>query len=159
VNFPVFSLPNLLTPALRKWPTKGPITIVVTEVGSRTGWLSAEFRAEQCRTIRHLLQECLHSDLDVLLPKMGVAGAAELIFIVAVTDEIGGEAISKRIREQFDDSEHFQQAELTLSTSYQSLAAITPKVNESREGFLEKMATNIQELMKNETALRMVENG
>jgi signal transduction histidine kinase len=159
VNFPVFSLPNLLAPALRKWPTKGPITIVVTEVGSRTGWLSAEFRAEQCRTIRHLLQECLHSDLDVLLPKMGGAGAAEVIFIVAVTDEIGGEAISKRIREQFDDSEHFQQTELTLLTSYQSLAAISPKVNESREGFLENMATNIQELMKNEIALRMVENG
>jgi signal transduction histidine kinase len=159
VNFPVFSLPNLLAPALRKWPTKGAITVVVTEVGSRSGWLSAEFRAEQCRAIRHLLQECLHSDLDVLLPKMGVAGAAELIFIVAVTDEIGGEAISKRIREQFDGSEHFQQAELTLLTSYQPLAAIQPKVNESREGFLEKMATNIQELMKNEIALRTVENG
>jgi signal transduction histidine kinase len=159
VTFPVFSLPNLMAPALRKWPAKSPITIVVTEVGSRSGWLSAEFRAEQCRTIRHLLQECLHSDLDVLLPKMGVAGAAELIFIVAVTDEIGGEAISKRIREQFDDSEHFQQAELTLLTSYQSLAAIKPEVNESREGFLAKMATNIQEFMKNEIALRTVENG
>jgi signal transduction histidine kinase len=159
VTFPVFSLPNLLAPALRKWPTKAPITIVVTEVGSRTGWLSAEFRAEQCRTIRHLLQECLHSDLDVLLPKMGVAGAAEVIFIVAVTDEIGGEAISKRIREQFDDSEHFQQAGLTLLTSHQLLAASKPKGNESRESFLENMATNVREVMKSEIALRMVENG
>jgi signal transduction histidine kinase len=159
VTFPVFSLPNLLTPALRKWPAKSSITIVVIEIHSRTGWLSDEFRAEQCRSVRHLLQECLHSDLDVVLPKMGVAGAAELIFVVAVTDEIGGEAISKRIREQFDDSEHFRQTGLTLLTSYQSLAPIKPKVNGSRESFLEKMATNIEEVMKNEIALRMVENG
>jgi signal transduction histidine kinase len=159
VTFPVFSLPNLLAPALRKWPAKSSITIVVTEIHSRTGWLSDEFRAEQCRSIRHLLQECLHSDLDVVLPKMSVAGAAELIFVVAVTDEIGGEAISKRVREQFDGSEHFRQAGLTLITSHQSLAAIKAKVNGSRESFLEEMATNIQEVMKNEIALRMVENG
>jgi hypothetical protein len=132
---------------------------VVTEIHSRTGWLSDEFRAEQCRSIRHLLQECLHSDLDVLLPKMSVAGAAELIFVVAVTDEIGGEAISKRVREQFDGSEHFRQAGLTLLTSYQSLAAINPKVNGSKESFLENMATNIEEVMKIEIARRMVENG
>jgi signal transduction histidine kinase len=158
-TFPVFSFTNLLAPAFRKGPTKSPITIVVTEIGSPAGWLSDEARAEQCRTVRHLLQGCLHSDLDVLLPKMSSAGSVELIFIVAITDGIGGEAISKRIREQFDGSEHLQQSGLTLSTSYRSLAAIKPKVSQSIEEFLEKTATNIQELMKNEIELRMVENG
>jgi hypothetical protein len=90
---------------------------------------------------------------------MGLAGAAEFIFIVALTDGIGGEAITKRIREQFDGSEHFQQAGLTLSTSYQSLPAIKLNTGESMEYFLEKMATNIQERMNKEIALRMVENG
>jgi len=159
VTFPVFSLPNLLAPAFRKGPKEGPITIVVAEVGSNTGWLSDEFRAEQCRAVRHLLQECLRSNRDVLLPKIGFSGALELIFIVAVTDAIGGEAISKRIQEQFDESEHFQQAGLALATHYQSLAAVEVDASESMEDFLEKMATNIQEVMDKEIALRMVENG
>ena len=122
VTLPIFSLPKLIAPAFRKERrTERPITLVVTEIGSQTGWLSNEVRAEQSRGVRDLLQRCLHSDLDILLPKMGSAGAAELFFIVAITDEIGGEAISKRIREQLDSSEHLRQAGLTLSTSYRSL--------------------------------------
>jgi signal transduction histidine kinase len=159
VTFPVFSLPGLLEPAFRKRHTEGPVTIVVAEIGSRAGWLSDEFRAEQCRAIRHLLLGCLHSDLDVLLPKMGFSGAVELVFIVAATDGIGSEAISKRIRERFADSEHFQQAGLILSISYQSLAAIKTSVKEPTEDFLAKMAAYIQEFMNEEIALRMVQNG
>ena len=160
VTLPIFSLPNLIAPALRKERhTESPITLVMTEIGSQTGWLSDEVRAEQSHGVRDLLQRCLHSDLDVLLPKMGFAGAAELFFIVAITDEIGGEAITKRIREQLDDCEHFQQAGLTLSTSYRSLEAIKRNASESMEDFLEKVATKIQELMNEEISSRMVRNG
>ena len=160
VTLPVFSLANLIAPALRKQRrTEGPITLVVTEIGSKTGWLSDEVRAEQSHGVRDLLQRCLHSDLDVLLPKMGFAGAAELFFIVAITDRIGGEAITKRIQEQLDSCEHIQQAGLTLSTSYRSLEAIKRNASESMEDFLEKVATKIQELMDEEISSRMVGNG
>jgi signal transduction histidine kinase len=119
VTLPFFSLSNLIAPAFRRERATGvPITLVVTEVGSRTGWLSDAVRAEQSHGVRDLLQRCLHSDQDVLLPKMGFAGAAELFFIVAITDGIGGEAITKRIREQFDGYELIHQAGLTVSTSY-----------------------------------------
>jgi signal transduction histidine kinase len=158
VTLPVFSLPNLIAPTLGKGRRpESPITLVVTEIGSRTGWLSDEVRAEQSHGVRNILQRCLHSDLDVLLPKMGFAGAVELFFIVARTDRIGGEAISKRIREQLDD--HIQQIGLTISTSYRSLDAIKRNASESTEDFREKVATNIQELMNEEISSRMVENG
>jgi hypothetical protein len=97
--------------------------------------------------------------LDVLLPKMGSAGGAELFFIVAVTDEIGGEAITKRIREQFDGYEEIHRAGLTLSTSYRLLDAIKRNGSESMEDFLQKVATKIQELMGEEISSRMVMNG
>ena len=58
--------------------------------------------------------KCLHSDLDVLLPKMGLVGAVELFFIVALTDNIDGEAISQRIRERLEEWEQVQQAGLTF---------------------------------------------
>jgi signal transduction histidine kinase len=160
VTLPIFSLSNLIAPALsREGCTEGPITLVVIEVGSQTGWLSDEMRRDRCREIRELLRGCLHSDLDVLLPKMGLAGAVELFFIVAGTDGIGGEAISKRIRKQSDGSEHIKQAGLTLSTSYRSLEPIKRNVSESIEGFMEDAAAKLQELMDEEISSRMAKNG
>jgi hypothetical protein len=135
------------------------MTLVVTEISSRTGWLSDEVRAEQSHEVRDLLQRCLHSDLDVLLPKMGVVGAVELFFIVAITDEIGGEAITRRIRERSDDSERIQQAGLHLSASYRSIEATKRNQSESMEDFLEKVAAKLQELVNEEISSRMVANG
>lgn len=160
VTFPIFSLLNLVAPALRRdGRMECPITIVAIEIGSRTGWLSAEMRKDECREIRNLLRGCLHSDMDVLLPKMGSAGAVELFFIVAITDGIGGEAIGKRIKKQLGASEFINRAGLTLSTSYRSLAATKRNSSESREGHLQKVVTGIQEFMNDEIVLRKVKNG
>jgi hypothetical protein len=87
---------------------------------------------------------------------MGVAGAVELFFIVAITDAIGGEAISKRIREQLD--EHVQQAGLTLSTSYHSLTTVKRHPGESIEDFLEQLASGVQELINVEIESRRMVN-
>jgi hypothetical protein len=157
VTLPIFSLPSLISPAFRKeGRANGPVTLVVTEIGSQSGWLSEEVRTEQSHGVREVLQRCLHSHLDVLLPKMGVAGAVELFFIVAITDAIGGEAISKRIREQLD--EHVQQAGLTLSTSYQRLAPARRNSGEPIEEFLEQLASGVQELINVEISSRRMVN-
>ena len=159
VTIPIFSLPNLLAPAYAKERrTDSPITIVVTEISSQTGWLSDEARAEQSRVIRPLLQGCLHSNLDILLPKMGLARAVELFFIVATTDGIGAEAISKRIRQTFADSAQLQQAGLALSTSYRSVEGFKRDSNESMKDFLERVAAKIEELMNEEISSRSATN-
>jgi hypothetical protein len=98
-----------------------------------------------------------HSHLDVRLPKMGVVGAVELFFIVAITDSIGGEAISKRIQEQLQ--EHVERAGLTVSSSYRSLSYTKRDSNESTEQYLEHVAAGIQALIKIEISSRMVVNG
>ena len=159
VTLHVFSLPNLIAPALkRERQTQGPITLVVTEIGSQTGWLSEEVRAEQSKVVREVLQRCMHADLDILLPKVGPAGATELFFLLAITDEIGGAAIAKRIQERLDEYEQTQKAGLTISTSYRSVDAIKRHSNESMKDFVEKVASQIQELMNEEISARMVKN-
>jgi signal transduction histidine kinase len=158
VTMPVFSLANLIAPALkRERHTEGPLVLVVTELASQTGWLSNQARAEQSHIFGDLLRRCLHSDMDVLLPKVSSAGDVELYFIVAVTDGIGGEAITKRIREKLDD-EQIRESGLTLSTSFRSLEAIKRNASESMEDFLEKVANQIQALINEAISLRMVGN-
>jgi signal transduction histidine kinase len=159
LTLPIFSLPKLLAPAFSvERQTECPITIVVIELGSQTGWLSSEVRADQCRGIRDLVRGCLYSDLDVLLPKIDFAGPVELLFIVAITDAIGGEAICKRIRQQLQSSEHLRQAGLTHSTSYQLLEEIKRNSSDSKEDFLDRVAAGTQELMNKEISTRQVRN-
>jgi signal transduction histidine kinase len=159
-TLPVFSLPNLLSPALlQKGRGKRSITLIITELASRTGWLSDEVRTEYCHRVRDLLRRCLYSDLDILLPKMGSAGAAELFFIVVDTDAMGSEAILKRIREQFNGRDDASQAGLTLSTSSRPLQAIERNASESVDIFLEKASAAIQAMMNEEISSRLVANG
>ena len=158
-TLPIFSLPNLIAPALKKERrAEGLVTLVVTEIGSRTGWLSEEVRAEHSHGVRGLLRKCIHSDLDVLLPRMNTAGGTELFFIVAVTDGIGGEAITKRIREQLDDCKNIRQAGLTFSISYRALEPIKRSPSESAEDYLERVAAEVQKHMDEEILSRMVAN-
>jgi hypothetical protein len=154
VTLPIFSLSTLIAPVLQmKGTADRPLTLVVAEIGSNTGWLSDELRAEQSHEVRDTLQRCLHCDQDVLLPRMGPTGAVELLFIVANTDEFGGEAIMKRIREKLYTSETIQQAGLTCSTSQRSLGMIPRRVPEA----LFEMVTNkIQLFVNEEISLRMV---
>ena len=160
VTLPIFSLSSLMAPGLKRGTRADrPITLVVIEIGSQTGWLSEEVRSEHSHGVRDLLRRCLYSDLDVLLPKMGFAGAAELFFIVAFANAIGGEAITKRIREQFEDSDYFQLADMTFSTFYRSLEPIKQNSSESTQDYLEKVSTKIQELINEEISSRTVENG
>jgi signal transduction histidine kinase len=159
-TLPVFSLPKLIAPTLlQEGCGNRSITLVTAELGSRTGWLSDEVRAEYCHRVRDLLRRCLYSDLDILLPKMGSAGAAELFFIVVVTDAMGSAAILKRIREQFNGRDDALQAGLTLSTSCRSHEAIERNASESVDIFLEKASTAIQAMMNEEISSRMVGNG
>ena len=155
VTLPLFSLPNLLTPVLRKArSTRGPVTLLAVEIGSKTGWLSDEVRSVHSHEVRDLLQRCLHSDVDVLLPKIGSAGAAELFFIVAVTDRIGGEAIAARIHEQMDGSQYVQQAGLTHATFCRTLDEIRQDTHESTDHFVEKVAAQLQELINDDITSR-----
>jgi len=118
-----------------------------------------EVRAEISPPVRDLLQRCLYSDLDILLPKTSFAGAAELFFIVAISDALGGEAITKRIRKQLDSCEHIKQSGLIVSASYQSLEPIERNASESMEDFLENVAAKIQERINEEISSRMVKHG
>jgi signal transduction histidine kinase len=160
VTLPIFSLSNLIDPVLQMNRTvDSPLVLVVTELGSHTGWLSEELRAEQSHEVRDVLQRCLHCDQDVLLPKMTPMGAVELFFIVANTDELGAEAITKRIRERLGKSETMRNAGLTYETSYRPLGMVPGTEREQRKMSHETVTNKILEVVNEEISLRMVQNG
>lgn len=120
------------------------------------GWLSEKVRADCSNWMRDVLQRCLNSKLDVLLPNMGSSGATELFVVAAVTDEIGGEAITKRIREKLHGSHEILEADLTFSTCYWTLPPVQRNADESMESFVENVTAKIQESIDERSSSRMV---
>jgi hypothetical protein len=87
----------------------------------------------------------MHSDLDVLLPRIGPAAGTEFFFTVTVTDEIRGEAITRRVRERLAGCD--LERELTYSVSYRLLRPANRNANELMEDFVERIDMSIQELV------------
>jgi signal transduction histidine kinase len=159
-TLPVFSMRNLLATTLGDIAdTSSPVTLVVTEMGSQSGWLSDEARDEHSHGVRELLQRCLHADQDVLLPKMGSSGRAELFFIVAATDLAGGESLARRIQRQFESRDPALKMGLVLSTSFHSLETTQQGVDPSLGAPFEAMADAIHSMVNEELSSRMVANG
>jgi signal transduction histidine kinase len=158
-TLPIFSIASLITPAFKiERSSKNSVAVVVTELGSETGWLSSGEAVEPSHQVRDALCRCMHSDLDVLLPKMGPAAGTEFFFIVAVTDEIGGEAITKRVRERLAGRDQNQQTGLTYSVSYRLLRSASRNENELMEVYVERMAMKIQEMVDDVISPRVVKN-
>ena len=148
MTLPRFSLSKLVAPAFSKEvSSERPVSLIVTELRSRTGWRSSGLRAEHSRQIRNLLQLCLRSDAEVLLPKMTSDAMRDRFFIVAGPQGGGGKALARRIRDQLAMREYMLQASLTLSTRCQSLETITGGAGNTPERMLETAATGIQKLI------------
>jgi hypothetical protein len=160
VVLPVFSLPSLIAPALkRERHTQGPVVLIVTEIVSQTPWPSDADRLEKSQGTREILRGCLHSDMDILLPKMSPSGPTELFFILAITDDIGASAIARRVSKRLQHSPALQVAGLTAAVSHRSLPPIKRDAAESMQDFSERVAEQLQQLMNEEISSRMVLHG
>jgi hypothetical protein len=143
---PIFSLVSWISPMLAHDKKPGEfIALLAVEIGAQDSWLSPAARKETSHLVRRLLQQCLRSDTDVLLPNMDARSSRELFFAVVNTQQEGPEVISNRIQRQFRDCEQLQQAALTLAVSHSFLVPISRLKNESVEIFVKQVAAGIQD--------------
>jgi signal transduction histidine kinase len=157
---PIFSMYNVLAATLAETAAAcTPVTLVVAEIGSQMGWLSDEARAEHSHGVRELLQRCLRADQDVLLPKMGSSGPAELFFIVAATDLAGGDTLAQRIRCEFDDCDPALKVDLLLSTSSHAVKRAQSAFSAARRAPLEALAQTVHTMINQELSSRKVVGG
>ena len=160
VTLPVFSMRNLLAPALKRSggvPTR--LMLLVAQIDAPGGWLSDASRAEHSQSAREFLERCLQSDQDVLLPKMGSSGAAELYFVVAATDAAGADSLIRRIRQKFDERELHQKVGLVLSTSAHAIDVPGRDAGDLMGNSLDQVAATIQALVNEQLSSRMVASG
>jgi signal transduction histidine kinase len=157
-TLPIFSLAHMMFPLIKDevWPADS-VALVTVEIRSPEGWLSKEMREEWSRDTRILLQRCLLPDLDLLLPKMGSGGPAEIFQIVAFADEKGVGVLTKRIREQFIRLKHCKEPGITFSTTHRLLNSAPANSRAPAEDLADEMAAKIEVLIKSESLARTVQ--
>jgi len=159
-TLPVFSLARIIAPALcEKGNCEQPFTLLVIEAGSNVGWVSDEVRTETCNSIRETLQHCVYYDCDILLPRMAAAGDYELFFLMARTEGVGADAMSKRILKQLHDPEHIEYADLTFAITHRPLTNIGRRPEESLADCSQRSTETIHRIMDEELSLRVARRG
>ena len=158
-TLPVFSLANLITPAIQSaTPGRDSIALVVTEVDTRSVCASPELRSELSRRIRELLERGLRFEYDTLLPKVGCRAAVDLFFMVVVADEAGSQSIVKRVGEQLRRFGQMQGTELHFTVSHHLLTLVKIPAAELGQPLIDHVSVAIQGLINEEITKRILPN-
>ncbi len=158
-TLPVFSLANLITPAIQSaTPGKDSIALIVADVDTRSACTSKELGAELCRRIRELLERGLRCQYDTLLPKIGSPAAGDMFFMVAVADEAGGQSIAQRVRGQLRRFGQMQGTELQFTVSHYLLELEKIPAAEFGQTLIDDVSHSIQGLINDEITKRTLRN-
>jgi hypothetical protein len=99
---PVYSLAKLLAPVItHKELLRTSLVLVRVELTPMSNPPRGNWK-EICRFCLETVQRCVYLDKDLVLPPMGMSGAAETMFVVASTDLQQSGIMTARIREQLE---------------------------------------------------------
>ena len=116
-TLPVYSIAKLIAPVITQQDRLRPdfvlVRVELTPLSNppRGNW------KETWQQSLEVLQRCVYLDKDLVLPPMGISGAAESFFVVASTDLERSGIMTTRIREQLDRVGDLKtKATVTIST-------------------------------------------
>lgn len=125
-TLPIYSLAKLLTPIVAyEGELRSSFVLVRVDLTPLTSPPRGNWK-ETWQQALEILRRCCYLDKDLVLPPMGVSGAAETFFVVASTDMERSGVMTSRIRGQLERIPELQsKCTLTISTSPVELPAAT----------------------------------
>jgi hypothetical protein len=126
----VFTAPNL---------EAGSVTLIAVDVVAVEGAVQADILPE----IRVVLERCIHTAQDVLLPSMSDAGPVEAFFIVACTGARGFEVIASRIGRELQNFDNASKLKPVISSTTLLMAP-----GQSREQQIGEVTARIERLVQ-----------
>jgi|SRR5579872_2592188 len=125
-TLPIYSLAKLLTPIVAyEGKLRSSFVLVRVDLTPLTSPPRGNWK-ETWQQALEILRRCCYLDKDLVLPPMGVSGAAETFFVVASTDMERSGVMTSRIRGQLERIPELQsKCTLTISTTPVELPAAT----------------------------------
>jgi hypothetical protein len=98
-TLPIFSLRRIIMPVIsRKNLASGNLTLITIVIPAMPN-CSAVDMGRYLRSIREVLQGCIHASEDVILPHMNIPGLEEKLHVVAFAEPEGARAMAVRFQE------------------------------------------------------------
>jgi signal transduction histidine kinase len=145
-TLPVFSLAKLFTHIFTTHNLKaGAVTFIAVDVAAVEGADQADILPE----IRGILERCIHTGLDILLPEMSEADPVETFFIVACTGTTGSTVIEERIARELQNFDDASRLKPVISSTTLAVAQ-----NLSRAEQIGELAGKIKRLIQQHVAGR-----
>jgi PAS domain S-box-containing protein len=135
-TLPMFSLAKLCAPILTASNLEaGSVTVIVVDVDAIAGAVQADIVS----MVREVLERCIHSGQDMLLPSMDDTEPVETFFIVACTDAVGFEVIAARIGRELQKFDGASRLKPVISSTTLLVAPLP-----SRQEQIEEIAKRIE---------------
>ena len=98
-TLPIFSLRRIIKPVIsRKNLASGNLTLITIAIPAMPN-CSAVDMGRYLRSVREVLQGCIHASEDVILPHMNIPGLEEKLHVVAFAEPEGARAMAVRFQE------------------------------------------------------------
>ena len=149
-TLPIFSLEHVLfTQIAEKCSVSGPTSLIAAEVAPSSKSLSEKLDKQIPSKIHEVLQKCILTLTDILLPAMPYTedGAGKVFFILAHTDDKGAETVVQRIKEQLALLNDTQDLQLDIKTSF-TMIDIPEGEELPMERRIKEVAASIKQRMK-----------
>jgi hypothetical protein len=154
-TLPVLSLPTLLAPILsQESGAARSIALIKVELRTPGGWATEGTRETLAQEARYALGRCVLADLDVVLPKMDVAGDSEFVFLAARADVKGAEVIVRRIKGQLQRNEAQRREQAEWCVEIRMIPFADGAEKWSKEELSKKMANIVQNELEEWTRVR-----
>jgi anti-sigma regulatory factor (Ser/Thr protein kinase) len=154
-TLPVFCLANAIAPLFKegRWPGES-VALVAVETRFPDGSPSPDLRHDSSVHVRSVLRQCLFSDVDVLLPRMGRSGDEDRAFVAAFADATGAAALAGRVRGQLERDRRPADPAMDVTVSYRMLHPSPVPSDASEEAVVASMAATFESSMNEHAAPR-----
>ncbi len=146
LTLPLLSIPQLLLPIVtlegHLRPALTMVTVKIAPLPRSSPGLWIDIREK----FREILQQCIYTDKDVILPALGHQPEGEAFVIVASTDEIGMEIMARRMHHRFLSCPEIA-ANGTFDIATKALAMPSATDARSLPEQVQEIATRINEVM------------
>jgi signal transduction histidine kinase len=139
-TLPVFSLEKLFAGIFTAHNLEvGAVTFIAIDVAAVEGADQADILPE----IRGILERCIHTGLDILLPEMGEVDPVETFFIVACADADGAGVIKQRIGRELQNFDDASRLKPVISSTTLAVAQ-----GRSRQEQIGELSAQIKQLIQ-----------
>ncbi len=147
-TLPIFTIKNIIAPiVMADGGVTSSLVLLTVEVSPTTPWQTESERERKLNKVHQVLERCMLADLDVLFPVQNRT-KTDMFSVVARTDQLGGDVMLSRFRNQLSRCPELKDAGLTCSVDCEVVELGNLPADQPLEKIVDRVADNLEERIR-----------